>query len=181
MNNYELSRLKRAAVARAWLEEKLKICKGKGTRDWSVIQQYEILYCNFATGFVGQFLNDNSSENNTKVQFVEMSVEFLSAHDCHKDGKKTGRINTDTFIIAPSTVMPEISLKEPSYLGYFESHRYLFIGYDIGFGLKVASAQSKKHLDTGCHKKLFGLDTDNDTLDSDTSDTAQQRMNRYGF
>lgn len=181
MNNYELSKLKRSVIAKAWLAEKLRICKGEGMRDWSVIQQYDILNYNSATGFVGQFLSDDIDENNIKVQFVEMSVEFLSGHDQRKNSRKTGRMNTDTFTITPSTMLPVIKLSEPSYLGYFDSHRGLFIGHDTGFGLKVTVAKPNQQADTNSHKNKFGLDSKDDSTDSAAADTTQQRMRNYGF
>lgn len=181
MNNYELSKLKRSAIAKAWLAEKLRICKGEGTRDWSVIQQDDILNYNSATGFVGQFLSDDTDENNMKVQFVEMSVEFLSAHDQRKNSRKTGRINTDTLTVTPSTMLPVIKLSEPSYLGYFDSHRGLFIGQDTGFGLKVTVAKTNQQADANSHKTKFGLESADGSTDSDSSDTTKQRMSKYGF
>ena len=181
MNNYELSKLKRSVIAKAWLAEKLRICKGEGTRDWSVIQQDDILNYNSATGFVGHFLSEDTDENNMKVQFVEMSVEFLCSHDRGKNNRKTGRINTDTFTVTPSTMLPVIKLSEPSYLGYFESHRGLFIGQDTGFGLKVTVAKPDQQADSNSHKNKFGLESKEDPTDSTVSDASQQRIKKYGF
>lgn len=181
MNNYELSKLKRSVIAKAWLAEKLRICKGEGTRDWSVIQQDDILNYNSATGFVGHFLSEDTDENNMKVQFVEMSVEFLCSHDRRKNNRKTGRINTDTFTVTPSTMLPVIKLSEPSYLGYFESHRGLFIGQDTGFGLKVTVAKPDQQADSNSHKNKFGLESKEDPTDSTVSDASQQRIKKYGF
>ena len=43
MNNYELNKLKRTVVAKAWLDEKLRISKGEATRDWPEVDQDSIL------------------------------------------------------------------------------------------------------------------------------------------
>ena len=181
MNNYELSKLKRSVIAKAWLEEKFRIDKGEGTRDWSVIQQYDILNYNSLTGFVGQFLGDGIEKKDMKVQFVEMSIEFLCAHDLRKSNPKIGRINVDTFAITPSKMIPVIKLSEVSYLGYSDSHRGLFVGQDTGFGLKVTVAKPNQQADTNSHKSKFGLVGKEDYTDSATSDTTQQRMKNYGF
>ena len=181
MNNYELSKLKRSVIAKAWLAEKLLICKGEGTRDWSVIQQNDILNYNSVAGFVGHFLSDDTDESNMKVQFVEMSIEFLCSHDRRKNNRKTGRINTDTFTITPSSILSVGKLREPSYLGYFESHRGLFIGQDVGFGLKVTVAKPNQQADANSHKNKFGLESKQDFTDSTSTDTIKKRMKNYGF
>ena len=90
-------------------------------------------------------------------------------------------MNTDTFTITPSTMLPVIKLSEPSYLGYFESHRGLFIGQDTGFGLKVTVAKPNQQTDSGSHKNKFGLESKEDSTDSTTTDTTKQRMKNYGF
>ncbi len=181
MNNYELSKLKRSVIAKAWLDEKLRICKGEGTRNWSVIQQDDILNYNSAIGFVGQFLSDTTDEASMKVQFVEMSVEFLSAHDQRKNNQKAGLINTDTYAITPSSSLLIVRLSEPSYLGYFDSHRSLFIGQDTGFGLKVTVSKQNNQTETNSHKNRFGLDDKDNQADSTATDPAKQRMKNYGF
>lgn len=181
MNNYESNKLKRSIVAKTWLAEKLRICNGEGTRDWCINQQDNILKYNYAIGFVGQFLNENMKEDNVQVQFVEMSIEFLFAHYQRKENKKTGYINTTTFEITPLTTLPVIKLSEPVYLGYFDTHRSYFVGYDIGFGLKVASAKTNNRKDVDLYKKKFGLDCNIKQDDFDTSDFSQQRMKKYGF
>lgn len=179
MNNYELNKLKRSAIAKAWSIEKKRICKGEGIRDWSVVQQYDILNYNYTTGFVGNFLSENINENN--VQFVEMSIEFLCTYNFKKNNQKIGCINIDTFAIMPLTTLSVMKLSKPSYLGYFDSHRELFIGQDTGFGLKVTDMRSNKQVENSYHKNKFGLEDKEKLADSTLSDAAQQRMKNYGF
>ena len=181
MNNYELNKLKRSVIAKAWLAEKLRICKGEGTRDWSVICQDDILKYNIATGYVAQFLNDSTDESEMKVQFVESSIDYLSAHDLRYNTRKTGVIDTDNYKVTPGSVLPIIKLSEPSYLGYFDTHRSLFIGQDTGFGLKVTDTKSNQQADAGSNRNKFGLESKEDSTDSDESNTTQQRMKNYGF
>ena len=54
MNTYELNKLKRSVVTKAWLAEKLRICKGEGMRDWAVIQQDDILKYNIESAENGK-------------------------------------------------------------------------------------------------------------------------------
>lgn len=179
MNNYELNKLKRSVVAKAWLEEKLRICKGEGTRDWLVIDQDDILNYNYAIGYVGQFLSDDIGEDKMKVQFVDASIDYFSAHDLRYNSRKTGIIDTNNYMVTASSALPIVKLSEPSYLGYLQSHRNLFVGQDTGFGLKVTV--EKNQTDAASHKNKFGLENRDDSPDSTTSDTTQQRMSKYGF
>ena len=181
MNNYELSKLKRSVIAKAWLAEKLRICKGEGTRNWSIIQQDDILNYNSAIGFVGQFLSDTTEEDKMKVQFVETSIEYFSAHDCRYNSRKTGVIDIHGCKVTPASTISIVKLSEPSYLGYFDSHRGLFIGQDTGFGLKVSVAKSNQQTDVNANKNKFGLNNELDENVSPPSDSAQQRMKNYGF
>lgn len=181
MNNYELSKMKRGVIAKAWLAEKFRICKGEGTRNWSVIQQDDILNYNSAVGFVGQFLTDDNNENKMRIQFVEMSIEFLSAHSCNRNGSITGKINTENYFITQSVNISIVKLSEPSYLGYFEIHRSFFIGQDTGFGLKVTVPEKNNEIDISTHKSKFGLDDDAGQIATSNNDSAQNRMKKYGF
>jgi hypothetical protein len=66
-------------------------------------------------------------------------------------------------------------------LGYFESHRGLFIGQDVGFGLKVTVAKPNQQADANSHKNKFGLESKQDFTDSTSTDTINKRMKNYGF
>ena len=179
MNNYELSKLKRSAIAKAWLAEKLRISKGEGTNDWSPIQQDDILNYNCATGFVGQFLTDDTEESKMKVQFVEMSIDFLSAHDIRQNNRKSGVIDTNRCIVTPSTTLPTVKLTEPSYLGYFDTHRSMFVGQDMGFGLKVSATNSQA--DQKGNNSRFGLKSTDSPDSTDKTDPIRDRMKKFGF
>lgn len=181
MNNYELNKLKRSVVAKSWLAEKLRICNGEGTRDWAIIHQQNILNYNLVIGYVGQFLTDDKDESKMKVQFVEMSIEYLFAHSLEKGGKKNGYINPDTCLITPSINVPIVKLSNPSYLGYFETHRNLFIGQDIGYGLKVSASREKSKIDIDTYKKRFGINNKNYQTNLADNDLIQQRMIKFGF
>lgn len=181
MNTYELNKLKRSVVTKAWLAEKLRICKGEGMRDWAVIQQDDILKYNIAVGYVAQFLNDSMNESEMKVQFVESSIDYFSAHDIRQNARKNGVIDTDNYTVTAASALPTVKLSEPSYLGYLESHRNLFVGQDVGFGLKVSAAKNKKQADSDSAKSKFGLDVKEESSDSSENDATEQRLKMFGF
>lgn len=176
MNNYELNKLKRKLVHKAWQNEKLMISRGEGTRNWSVAQQDSILKYNIVSGYVGQFLNSDSDESKMKVQLLEMSIEFLSAHSVERNNPKLGVINTQTYSISPFSDIRTVKLSDALYVGYLQTHRYLFIGQDTGFGVKITKEDAKSEF----QKNKFGVDDINSSIQSE-EDHARERMNKYGF
>ena len=128
---------------------------------------------------MAQFLNDSMDENNMKVQFVETSIEYFASHDVRHARRKTGVIDTENFIVTPSSVLPVIKLSESLYSGYFDSHRHLFVGQDIGFGIKVTVPKSNQQVDISYKK--YALENKKDSTESTEFDDPQQRMKKYGF
>ena len=67
---------RRAAVSKAWANERALVREGKGTRDWSKSQQAEILATGRCKGYIGH--HKCSVKNNPELAGEPKNIQFLT-------------------------------------------------------------------------------------------------------
>ncbi len=91
---------RRAAVSKAWANERNLVKEGKGTRDWTRSQQAEILATGKCKGYEGNHKfsvkqNPSLAGDEKNIQFLTRS-EHLKAHNGNFKNDPKGRYNPDT-------------------------------------------------------------------------------------
>lgn len=91
---------RRAAVSKAWAQERELVKEGKGTRDWSKSQQAEILATGKCKGFEGHHKfsvkeNPELAGEKDNIQFLNKS-EHLKAHENNFKTDPKGRYDSET-------------------------------------------------------------------------------------
>lgn len=81
----ELNRLRQNAVRYAWTNEKMRVQNGHGTREWSVIEQRELLEKSSVSGYEGHHMKSVSifpkeAGNPENIQFLTEEEHFYGAH-----------------------------------------------------------------------------------------------------
>ncbi len=106
-NAKEFGGLRDDAVHEAWAQERRLVMQGRGTRDWTVSQQEELIRTGKVSGFEGSHMLDASSNpaeanNPDNIQFLTHDEHFYGAHNENYRNPTTGRFdpatgNTDTI------------------------------------------------------------------------------------
>ena len=106
--NYELfgdprtfSAQRSAAVDAAWEQERRLVLQGRGTRDWTVSQQEELIRTGRVSGFDGSHMLDASSNPSiandpNNIQFLTYEEHIYGAHDGNTHNPTTGRFDPAT-------------------------------------------------------------------------------------
>ena len=97
---------RQAAVKDAWEQERLLVLQGKGTRDWTVSQQEELIRTGKVSGFEGSHMLDVSSNpseasNPDNIQFLTYEEHIIGAHDSNTRNPTTGWFDPDTGETTP--------------------------------------------------------------------------------
>ncbi|MBE6530021.1 MAG: hypothetical protein E7680_05430 [Ruminococcaceae bacterium] len=179
MNKSEWNMIRRRAVALAYLEEKKKICQGKGSRDWSITEQDYILKLNLMPNFVAQFVSPEIDGNSGCVQFLECCMEYLPAHSGTYRNQKTGFFDVDNEVYLQKNCVPLVLLSDPQYQNTQESNRNLFAGQTNRFGVKVSASTASSNTPVSQNKERFGL-KNTQPKDSDNS-SQSDRKSKFGF
>lgn len=92
---------RQAAINEAWEQERRLVLQGKGTRDWTVSQQEELIRTGKVSGFDGSHMLDASSNpsvasNPDNIQFLTYEEHIYGAHDRNPRNPTTGRFNPAT-------------------------------------------------------------------------------------
>ena len=123
MSNKETSTAtaRRAAVAKAWANERALILEGKATRNWSKSQQAQIVATGKCKGYFGHHkfsVKNNPTEagNKDNIQFLNRK-EHQKAHDNNFENDPRGRYDTKTGKVIKDkhdrvTPEPVINLKD---------------------------------------------------------------------
>jgi len=95
---------RRAAVSKAWANERALVLEGKGTRNWSKSQQAEIVSTGRCKGYYGHHKlsvknNPEQAGNPDNIQFVTRK-EHIKAHDNNFRNDPKGRYNPETGKVA---------------------------------------------------------------------------------
>ncbi len=90
-----------SAVNEAWEQERRLVLQGKGTRDWTVSQQEELIRTGRVSGFDGSHMLDASSNpsvasNPDNIQFLTYEEHIYGAHAGNTHNPTTGRFDTVT-------------------------------------------------------------------------------------
>lgn len=90
-----------AAVNAAWEQERRLVLQGRGTRDWTVSQQEELIRTGRVSGFDGSHMLDASSNpsvasNPDNIQFLTYEEHIYGAHDGNTHNPTTGRFDPST-------------------------------------------------------------------------------------
>ena len=80
-----LSNERQNAVRNAWNEEKARVQQGQGSRDWSVLEQKELLERGAVSGYEGHHMKSVShypehAGNSRNIQFLSEDEHFNGAH-----------------------------------------------------------------------------------------------------
>lgn len=103
----EFARLKQSAIDAAWERERQLVLQGKGTRDWSVSQQEELIRTGKVSGFYGHHMLDASNNpsvaaNPDNIQFLNHAEHYYGAHADHNTREPTlGRFDPATGETTP--------------------------------------------------------------------------------
>jgi hypothetical protein len=81
----KLSNERQNAIRHAWKEEKERVKSGRGTRDWSISQQKEIIEREAVSGYKGHHMKSVSlypseAGNPKNIQFLTEDEHFNGAH-----------------------------------------------------------------------------------------------------
>ena len=106
--NYEIfgdpksfSAQRSAAVNEAWEQERRLVFQGRGTRDWTVSQQEELIRTGKVSGFDGSHMLDASSNPSVandpnNIQFLTYEEHIYGAHGGNTRNQTTGWFDTST-------------------------------------------------------------------------------------
>ena len=91
---------RRAAVSKAWANERSLVMEGKGTRDWSRSQQAEIVATGKCKGYFGHHKcsvskNPKEAGNKDNIQFLN-SKEHFDAHNGNYKNDPHGRYDPES-------------------------------------------------------------------------------------
>lgn len=89
------------AVREAWKQEQERVRQGKGTYNWSVAQQIELLETGRVSGFEGQHMMDVSNHpeyagDPNNIQFLPYDAHRMGAHGGNTKNSTAGYYNVDT-------------------------------------------------------------------------------------
>lgn len=97
---------RQAAVKDAWAQERRLVLQGKGTRDWTVSQQEELIRTGKVSGFQGSHMldvsnNPSEASNPDNIQFLTYEEHIIGAHDSDTHNPTTGWFDPDTGETTP--------------------------------------------------------------------------------
>lgn len=153
----ELERLRTAAVKAAWDLEAERLRNGRGTRDWTVAQQAELLQYGSISGFEGQHIKNVAdypqfAGDPNNIQFLTPQEHFFGGHDGKWTNKSNGRLDLAKGQIIPFAEnelpsVPEIELTDKYDASQFELTERL--GRSFGYGRREDSKQSRERVFKG--------------------------------
>lgn len=153
----ELERLRTAAVKAAWEHETVCVRNGRGTRDWTVAQQAELLQYGTISGFEGQHMKNVAdfpqfAGDPNNIQFLTPQEHFYGGHEGKWKNKSNGRLDLSTgqiiqFAEDELPSIPEIELSDKYDESQFELTERL--GRSFGYGRRKDSRQSRERIVKG--------------------------------
>lgn len=148
----KLSALRRSAVKEAWLRERELVLQGKGTRNWTVAQQAELIESKKVGGFEGHHMKNvkdypQFAGDPNNIQFVSYTEHYFGAHDESFKNSTNGRLDTQTGEMHPFEgdelpPMPVIELTDKYDPSQYELTRAL--GRNFGYQRKEDMKDSRK-------------------------------------
>ena len=157
-----LGALRQKAVQEAWKLEEERVLRGKGTRDWSVSQQAELLEYGKISGFEGQHMKSVSlfpefAGDPNNIQFLSYSEHYYGAHDNNWKNATNGRFipKTGTFEEFDGDELPAIP--EIDLTDRYDPSQYEFtlaLGREFGYGRREDYAASREVIMSKEEKKV---------------------------
>ena len=97
----DLTSIRQKAVRDAWAREKQLVLEGKGTRNWTVAQQAELIKYGSISGFEGQHMLNvanypEHAGNPDNIQFLTYEEHFYGAHGGDFHNETNGRFDPET-------------------------------------------------------------------------------------
>ncbi len=101
-----LAAQRQSAINKAWAQERQLVLQGRGTRNWTVSQQEELIRTGKVSGFDGSHMLDASSNpleagNPDNIQFLTYEEHIYGAHGGNTHTPTTGWFNTETGETSP--------------------------------------------------------------------------------
>ena len=157
MTVLEINKLKRKAVARAWLEEKRKILDNKAQRDWHTFNQKELVKFHRCCAFVAQPLYSNyynMKNSGDYIQMLDFNMEYISAHSDNNKGYLYGFYNSNDGKVYPNkrNIQVKVTHLNPA----FDNKRQVLIGQIDEYGVIIGNnnkTSKKKINDYGVVRK----------------------------
>ena len=187
----DLEALGQSAVEQAWKAEKLLVRAGKGTRDWTVQQQAELLYRGRVSGFEGSHMLPKSlypqfAGDPKNIHFLPSTAHYQGVHQGHPTSvlpegwfdERTGEIISPGKGIIPSQpvidLTDRIDFHHPEFLKGIEGFEQS--GEDRHEGFKA----SKKRIfaETYPSDLGFALDENHYVMDDKMTADEQEQIRR---
>lgn len=132
--------IRQKAVKEAWGKEKQRVLQGKGTRNWTVGQQAELIEHNRVSGFEGQHMKNVArypqyAGDSNNIQFLTYEEHYYGAHRGNWKNETNGRFDPATGEMIDGEKdalpdLPEIELTDK----YDPSQYELTLGLGRSFG-----------------------------------------------
>ena len=140
------------AVKKAWEKERERVLNGRGTRNWTVAQQAELIEYGCVSGFEGQHMKNVAkypqyAGDPNNIQFLTYEEHYYGAHKGDWKNETSGRFNpaTGEMIDAEGDALPE--LPEIELTDKYDPSQYeltLALGRDYGYTRKEDVLDSKE-------------------------------------
>lgn len=147
-----LNDLRQSAIKEAWIRERELVLQGKGTRNWTVAQQAELIESKKVGGFEGHHMKNvkdypQFAGDPNNIQFVSYTEHYFGAHDENFKNSTNGRLDTQTGVMHPFEgdelpQMPVIELTDKYEPSQYELTRAL--GRNFGYQRKEDMKDSRK-------------------------------------
>lgn len=139
------------AIKLAWEREKELVLQGKGTRDWTVAQQQELISEGKISGFEGQHMYDKSTYpeyagDPNNIQWLTYEEHFFGAHQEYFPTSTNGYFDPKTGKLIPfkegeKPSVPIIELTDK--IDPAQAELLAGLGRDFGYGRKADRDASK--------------------------------------
>lgn len=151
MSDSQLDKLRSAAVAAAWKRERELVLNGRGTRDWTVAQQAELIQYGSVRGFEGQHMLSVSqfpqhAGNPDNIQFLTYEEHFYGAHESSWRNSTSGHFDPTSgeFQSQGGDAIP--ALPEIALTNRYDPAQYdltLSLGRDFGYARREDVDESR--------------------------------------
>ena len=138
----ELDKLRAKAVEDAWKNEAELVRQGKGTRDWTVSQQAELLKYGKVSGFEGQHMKNVAdypefAGDSSNIQFLTYEEHLYGGHGGNFQNASNGRLDISTGEIVPFLEGERPSIPVINLTNTYDPEQYDFLknlGRPFGYG-----------------------------------------------
>ena len=138
----ELDKLRAKAVEDAWKNEAELVRQGKGTRDWTVSQQAELLEYGKVSGFEGQHMKNVAdypefAGDSGNIQFLTYEEHLYGGHGGNFQNASNGRLDLSTGEIVPFLEGERPSIPEINLTNTYDPEQSEFLknlGRPFGYG-----------------------------------------------